>query len=113
MKEKDKIFELIIKELSSNNTVEEKRLLEEVLSKDSGLKNRYLSITEFWKNFFPKNKSHSIIEKTEKKLGFTYHNNNKTKSKYGLILIASVSINLKDRLLFLSRSFKLNILVII
>lgn len=88
----DDLYDLIVKELSSNATAEEQKELEQQLSGDQEFQSIFQSIKTFWVNFFPKNQTNTIISKTEKKLDFTYHNNSKSKLKYILKLVASVLI---------------------
>lgn len=73
MTKKDKIYELIVKKLTREISEEERKYLDKEISNDNVLKRSFLGLVNFWKYFFPKPKRHSIIEKTEKKLGLTYH----------------------------------------
>ncbi len=88
----DDIYDLIVKELSSNTTAEEQKSLEQKLAGNQELKSTFQIIKAFWTNFYSKNQTNTIIAKTEKKLGFTYHNNRRTKLNYVLKLVASVLI---------------------
>lgn len=72
MTKEDRTYELLIKSLANDISEEEKNILEEELSKNKKLKGSFSTLLSFWNNFFPSPKSHAIIEKTEKKLGFTY-----------------------------------------
>lgn len=98
MTKKDKTYELMLKSLLNEISEEEKELLDKEISKDKKLKKGFFSLISFWKNFFPKSYSHTIIDKTEKKLGFTYGLSSGTKSWKWLKVAASV-------LLILSLSF--------
>lgn len=98
MTKKDKTYELMLKSLTNEISEEEQALLEKEISKDRRLKSSVLGLSSFWKNFFPKYKQHNIIEKTEKKLGFTYRLSSGTNSWKWLKVAASI-------LLVLSLSF--------
>jgi hypothetical protein len=90
----------MLKSLINEISEEEKGLLDKEISKDSNLKSNFLGLISFWKNFFPKHKQHSIIEKTEKKLGLTYRLSSGTKSwkwlkvAVSILLIASLSFSI-------------------
>ena len=75
MEENDIRYELIAKELTSEITEEELELLDKELGADEKLEGSFHSLKNFWMHFFPARKSHNIIEKTEKKLDFTYDKN--------------------------------------
>ena len=90
MKEKDKIYDLILKELSSNNSTEEKELLNKDLSNNPELQSKFHILKEFWTKFFHKKQKHNIIVKTEKKLGFTYGPGSKIKSNHFLKIAAII-----------------------
>lgn len=78
MKENNIRYELIAKELTSDITEEEHELLGKELATDESLKSNFHSLKTYWMHFFPSGKSHNIIEKTEKKLDFTYDKNSLT-----------------------------------
>lgn len=87
---KNDLYELIIKKLSSNISEEEQKQLFDKLSNDHENNEMFLSIQEYWNNFYPKTKPNNIIEKTEKKLDFTYHQPSAINSKLIFKLVASV-----------------------
>lgn len=91
MEEKEKIYDLIIKELNSSISKEEKIHLNKEIANSSEFEEIFPSIQEYWTNFYPKNKPHSIIERTEEKLGFTYRQNQKTNFRL-LLKIAAIVI---------------------
>lgn len=72
MTKKDDIYKLIVKDLNNDITEEDKQLLEKALTQDKSLQYSLFNLRKFWKNFFPKPQSNTILEKTEKKLGLTY-----------------------------------------
>jgi ferric-dicitrate binding protein FerR (iron transport regulator) len=80
MKESDYSYELIAKELTSDNGTNESEELQQIFAADKKLKKKFRVTENFWMNYFPAQKSHSTIEKTEKKLDFTYQNNPQIKS---------------------------------
>lgn len=75
MKKNDIQYELIAKELTSDITEAELEELIKELGTDEKLEGSFHSLKNFWMYFFPARKSHNIIEKTEKKLDFTYDKN--------------------------------------
>lgn len=90
MTEKDKTYELILKHLNNEISKKEQILLKKELSNDRQLKKSFTSLSNFWENFFPKPISHSIIKKTEKKLGFTYRLGSATKNRTWLTIAATL-----------------------
>jgi ferric-dicitrate binding protein FerR (iron transport regulator) len=66
-------YELILKELTGEISEEEKKLLESGISESVEFRQKKEILFKFWFNFFPKPVPHQIIQKTEKKLGFTNH----------------------------------------
>lgn len=88
--QKDDIYKIITKELTSEISGDEKKYLEEELAKNSNLNERYLSIKDFWNKCYPENTPHNIISKTEQKLGFTNHKKNKIRASFVLKLVASI-----------------------
>ncbi|MBN1987695.1 MAG: FecR domain-containing protein [Prolixibacteraceae bacterium] len=70
---REKLYEFIVKDLTSEISAEEKEYLEKKLSNDTRQKNNYLLIQRFWNSFFPNVGENHILERTEKKLDFTYH----------------------------------------
>lgn len=77
MDSEDKIYELISKELTSDISERERDWLQNKISANHSLKKQYLFLKDFWNSCFPTSKSHNIIEKTEKKLNFTYETNSR------------------------------------
>lgn len=77
MTEKNKLFELLVKELNSDLTEDEKNLMRKSLQSDNSFSKQYHTLKEFWNRVNPREASHRIIEKTEKKLEFTYQGNPK------------------------------------
>lgn len=69
MTHKDKFYGLIAKELTSEINEEEKIILNNELNKNAESKQKFKVLRAFWINFYPKSKSHHIIQQTEKKLG--------------------------------------------
>jgi sulfur relay (sulfurtransferase) DsrC/TusE family protein len=67
---KDKFYELIAKELTSEVNEDEKIILSNELNKNTESKQKFKVLREFWTNFYPKSKSHNIIQHTEQKLGW-------------------------------------------
>lgn len=64
-------YELITKELTGDISEEEIKLLELEISKNIELRQKNEILKKFWFNSVPKPINHKIIQKTEKKLGFT------------------------------------------
>ncbi len=98
MTEQDHIYKLLVKHLNDDITEDEKELLDKEFESDNNLRSGFLSLFSFWKNYFPKQKDHNIIEKTEKKLGVTYRAGSGIKNWKSLQVAASI-------LLILSLSF--------
>lgn len=90
MKDIDEIYKRIAKDLTSGLTDEEKALLSEELMHSPDIKKKHNIIKEFWSKFFPPKQKHSIIDRTEKKLGFTYGPRSKTNLKLILKIAAIV-----------------------
>ena len=90
---KDDIHRIIIKELTSEISDDEKKYLEGELSKDSEFEKRFLSFKDFWNKFYPENIPHNIISKTEQKLGFTNHKKNKFRTSFVLKIVSSILLN--------------------
>lgn len=90
MTKENKNYELLLKKLSDDISEDEKHLLESELNKDQKLRSNFMSLLTFWRTFYPKNKSHNIIEKTEKKLGFTYQVSPETKNWNWLKVAAAI-----------------------
>ncbi len=100
MTKKDKTYELIVKQLTEGLLENERDQLENELSKDTVLKKAHSELIHFWNKCFPRARKHSIMEITEKKLGFSYHKeveSNKWKwvgIAASILLIASLSFSL-------------------
>ena len=77
MKETNRIYELMAKELTSANTWNEKESLYHELSQDPEIEYKYRILEQYWKNILPQKQNHNIISKTEKKLDFTYGRDSK------------------------------------
>lgn len=90
MTKDNKTYELILKKLTEDISKDEQRILEDEVNKDKRLRKSFMGLLTFWKNFYPKHKSHNIIEKTEKKLGFTYHLGTETNKWAWLKVAASI-----------------------
>jgi hypothetical protein len=69
MTEKDKLYELLVKELNSELSEDEKNLILKSLQNDDSFNKQYQILKEFWNRVHPQDTSHRIIEKTEKKAG--------------------------------------------
>lgn len=91
MKDKNKIYELIVKELTTEITDTEQIVLDNEMLDNPITSRKILAIKEFWNNFFPKSIPNNIIEKTEKKLGFKYGFILKTRKSF-LLKIAALII---------------------
>jgi ferric-dicitrate binding protein FerR (iron transport regulator) len=89
MTERKKLYELLVKDLASEISEEEKKLLEKDLSINQEQKNNTDIIKRFWYSYFPKTGENNIIEKTEKKLGFTYQQKNKSNNKGFVFKVAA------------------------
>ena len=77
MEKNDIRYELIARKLTSDITEAERELLEQELDNDENLKSNFQTLKNFWLYFFPASPKHQIIEKTEKKLDFTYQLNSR------------------------------------
>jgi len=99
MTKKDKTYELIVKQLTEGLLENEQDQLEKELIKDTVLKKAHTELSYFWNKCFPKTRKHSIIEKTEKKLGFSYSKETESnKWKWigiaaSILLVASLSFS--------------------
>lgn len=71
MEHKNQIYNLITSKLNSDISEPDDKLLTEELLKDGELAKNFTTIQKFWNQFYPNPVSHSIIEKTEKKLELT------------------------------------------
>lgn len=71
MEENEQRYELIAKQLISEISEEEKKLLDAELGANIDLRQKKDILHIFWNNYFPKTLPNKIISKTEKKLGFS------------------------------------------
>ena len=92
MTQKEKLYEFIVKDLTSEVSEEEKVLFEKNLLLHPVQKNTYNVLKHFWNSYFPKIKNNNIIEKTEKKLGFTYHQEIKSSKRFNFRVASTVLI---------------------
>ena len=95
MTKKDNINELIVKKLTDTINEEDNDLLNSKLDKHKSTARSYSVIETFWRSYFPKSKKHSIIQQTEKKLGFTYQESTRT-SKWKWVGIAATLLLILD-----------------
>jgi ferric-dicitrate binding protein FerR (iron transport regulator) len=99
MTEKNKLFELLTKELNSDLTEDEKNVIRKSLQDDDSFSKQYHSLKEFWNRVHPPDISHRIIEKTEKKLEFTYQSNHHKRNHFvykiavGVLLLLSLGLS--------------------
>jgi transmembrane sensor len=99
MTEKDKLYELLVKELNSELSEDEKNLILKSLQNDDSFNKQYQILKEFWNRVHPQDTSHRIIEKTEKKLAFKYQNNRSQKNHFiykiavGVLLLISLGLS--------------------
>ena len=71
VEENEQQYELITKELISEISEEEKKLLDSELAASIELRRKKDILHYFWLNYFPKTIPNQITSKTEKKLGFS------------------------------------------
>jgi len=90
MREEDKLYELIAKELTSDISEHEKEKLQNNFIIYPEIKSKYNIIEKYWKNYFPKVKFNNSIEKTETKLGFS----NRMEKANNSILIYKIAVSL-------------------
>lgn len=90
MTEKEKLYELIARELASENSEQEKSILDNIFQNDDDIERRFSIIHKFWNSYFPKTTSNNIIQLTEKKLGYTYHSTAKSKSGFIFRIAATI-----------------------
>lgn len=91
MKDIEKTYDLIAKELTSTITEVERKELAKDFYLNPDIESKFITIKEFWTKYFPQKQKHNIIEKTEKKLDFTYGHSSKTNPKF-LLKIAAIVI---------------------
>ncbi|WP_158862507.1 FecR family protein [Maribellus comscasis] len=89
MTNRDKLYELIVKDLTSEISEEEKILFEKSLISNEEQEQNYNIIKCFWSSYFPTVEKNNIIEKTEKKLGLTYHQNPKSHNGFKFRIAAT------------------------
>lgn len=104
MTKKDNTYELIVKKLTESINKDEDGLLNNELDKHKSIARSYSIINAFWRKYFPRTKKHSIIQQTEKKLGFTYQNSPKTNNWKWIGIAVSV-------LLIVSMVFSVNYII--
>jgi len=95
--ENEQLYELITKELASEISEDEKKLHDFEISEDLELRQKKELLHHFWFNYFSKPLPNQIINKTEKKLGFS-----NAKSSIGFSTIYKIAATV---LLVLSLSF--------
>jgi len=83
-------YDLITKELTSEISKEEKKLLESELSENLELRQKNEILKKFWFNYYPKSLPNQIIKKTEKKLGFSYYS--KSLISFGLFYKVAATV---------------------
>lgn len=97
MTENNRIYQLLLNDLTSDISEEEKEILEDEMSADSETGAKIQIIRDYWHYCFPKSQQNQIIQKTEKKLGFAsssksrINNNIFYKIAAGLLLLISLS----------------------
>ena len=69
----DKLYELIVKELTSDISEQESKMLHHYISLNPETKAKYHIIKKYWRDYFPTTESHNIINKVEKKIDFSFH----------------------------------------
>lgn len=104
MTKKDNTYELFVKKLAKSINEEESAILNNELSKNKSTARSYSILTTFWRKYFPKTKKHSIIQRTEKKLGIAYQDSSKA-NKWKWIGIAS------SVLFIVSMAFSINYVI--
>lgn len=92
MKDENKYFELIIKELSGDISPAEKAALNALNAENAAQEKKLGILKKFWKHYFPKAQPNHIIDKTEKKLGFIYRNRAKQRIEFATKIAASLFI---------------------
>jgi len=99
MRKKDKLYELLAKELNSTLTPEEKALLNDILAGNEPENEQINTLWDFWNKAYPQHFSHSVTARTEKKLGFTDSANSFTRSEFvykiaaGVLLLLSLGLS--------------------
>lgn len=91
-------YELITKELTSEISEEEKKILDFEISENIELRQKKEILHNFWFNYFPKPLPNQIIQKTEKKLGLA--GSSKSNINFGFIYKIAATV-----LLIMSLSF--------
>ena len=86
----EKLYEFIAKDLTSEISEDEKVLLEGSLHTQPEQKQLFDIIKHFWQLYFPKVSNNKIIEKTEKKLGYTYQQKSKSNKGFKFNVAATV-----------------------
>jgi ferric-dicitrate binding protein FerR (iron transport regulator) len=83
-------YELITKELTSDISEAEKKLLDFEISESLELRQKKELLHYFWFNYYPKPLTNRIIQKTETKLGFK--NRSKFKISFGFIYKTAATV---------------------
>ena len=78
MEVKEQLYGLITKELTSDISEDEQKLLDFEISENLELRQKKELLHHYWFNYYPKPLPNQIIKKTEKKLGF------KNRSKFNI-----------------------------
>jgi ferric-dicitrate binding protein FerR (iron transport regulator) len=73
MIEEDKLYELIVKELTSDISEQESEMLHNYISLNPEIKSKYNSIEKYWRDYFPTPVSNNVVKKAERKIGFSFH----------------------------------------
>ena len=93
-------YELITKELTSDISEDEKKLLDFEISEDLELRQKKELLYYFWFNYFPKPLPNHIIQNTEKKLGF--NNRSKFNISFGFIYKIAATVLLILSLVYIT-----------
>lgn len=97
MTENNKLYHLLLNDLTSEISEEEKELLHNEISENPETGAKIQILRNYWHHCFPKAQPNQVIQKTEKKLGFTYHSKSRINSSIiykiaaGLLLLISFS----------------------
>jgi len=65
MNDTDQIYNLILKELTSEISVEEQAVLDSEILGNPIIGRNFFTVKEFWTKFFPKTKTNNIIQKAK------------------------------------------------
>lgn len=92
MNDTDQVYNLIIKELTSEISAEEQAVLDNEILGNPIIGRKIFAVKEFWTKFFPKTKTNNIIQKVEKKLDFTYRPTGKMNSLFFFKIAATFAL---------------------